>query len=87
VLTLMSSELDEDAAVSIGDILVGEMAYAFANSEDTAGFSGDGTSTYHGVVGLRTIFNNGVGSLAGAVDAATATTTPSPRSTRPTSPR
>lgn len=70
VLTLMSSELDEDAAVSIGDILVGEMAYAFAIAEDTAGFAGDGTSTYHGTLGLRTIFNNGVGSLAGAVDAA-----------------
>ena len=74
VLTLMSSELDEDAVVSIGDMLVGEIAYAFAVAEDTAGFSGDGTSTYHGTVGFRALFNTGVGTaaaLAGAVDAAT----------------
>jgi HK97 family phage major capsid protein len=70
ILTLISSELDEDAAVNIGDILVGEMAYAFANAEDTAGWNGDGSGTYHGVHGIRSIFNAGVGSLAGAVDAA-----------------
>lgn len=70
VLTYLSPELDEDAAVNIGDILAGEIAYAFAKAEDTALFSGDGTSTYHGIQGLRTLFNNGVGSLAGAVDAA-----------------
>jgi HK97 family phage major capsid protein len=70
VLTYLSPELDEDAAVNIGDILAGEIAYAFAKSEDTALFSGDGTSTYHGIQGLRTIFNAGVGSLKGSVDAA-----------------
>lgn len=70
VLTYLSPELDEDAAVNIGDILAGEIAYAFALAEDTALFSGDGTSTYHGIQGLRTIFNAGVGSLKGAVDAA-----------------
>jgi HK97 family phage major capsid protein len=70
VLTYLSPELDEDAAVNIGDILAGEIAYAFAKAEDTALFSGDGTSTYHGIQGLRTIFNAGVGSLKGSVDAA-----------------
>lgn len=70
VLTYLSPELDEDAAVNIGDILAGEIAYAFALAEDTALFSGDGTSTYHGIQGLRTIFNAGVGSLKGSVDAA-----------------
>lgn len=70
ILTLMSSELNEDAAVNIADILVGEMAYAFANAEDTAGWNGDGSGTYHGIQGIRSIFNAGVGSLAGAVDAA-----------------
>jgi HK97 family phage major capsid protein len=70
VLSLVSSELDEDAAINIGDMLVGEIAYAFALAEDTAGFAGDGTSTYGGIVGIRTKFANGVGSLAGAVDAA-----------------
>lgn len=70
VLTYLSPELDEDAAVQIGDILVGEIAYAFAKGEDTALFSADGTSTYHGMQGLRTLFNAGVASLAGSVDAA-----------------
>lgn len=75
VLTLMSSELDEDAAVNVGDLLVGEMAYAFAVSEDTAGFSGDGTSTYHGIRGFLQLFGAdqivaGASTLAGALDAA-----------------
>ena len=70
VLTLYSSELDEDAVVNIGDILTGEIAYAYASGEDGCLFSGDGSSTYGGMTGLRTIFNAGVGALAGAVDAA-----------------
>lgn len=70
VLTYLSPELDEDAAVNIGDILVGEIAYAYALAEDTALFAGDGTSAYHGIQGLRTIFNAGVGTLKGSVDAA-----------------
>ena len=70
VLTLISSELDEDAVVSIGDFLTGEFAYAFAKGEDDCLFQGDGTSTYGGMTGFRKIFNDGVGSLAGSVDAA-----------------
>lgn len=75
VLTLMSSELDEDAAVSIGDILLGEIAYAFAIAEDTAGFSGDGTSTYHGIRGFlqqmgADQITAGASTLAGCLDAA-----------------
>jgi HK97 family phage major capsid protein len=70
ILTLYSSELDEDAVISIGDLLTGEIAYAYAQGEDNCLFSGDGTSTYGNIQGLRTIFNNGVSSLAGAVDAA-----------------
>lgn len=70
ILTLYSSELDEDAVVSIGDTLTGEIAYAYAVGEDGCLFSGDGTSTYGGMTGLRKIFTDGVGTLAGAVDAA-----------------
>ncbi len=70
VLTYLSPELDEDAAVAIGDILAGEIAYAYAKKEDECLFSGDGTSAYHGMRGLRTIFNDGVASLKGSVDAA-----------------
>lgn len=70
VLTLLSSELDEDAAINLGDMLVGEIAYAFAVAEDTAGFVGDGSATYNGITGILTKFTTGVGSLAGSVDAA-----------------
>lgn len=47
-----SSELSEDAIISIGDDLAAEIAYAFAVKEDACGFLGDGTSTYGGIVGL-----------------------------------
>lgn len=52
-LTRMSSELSEDAAINFGDMLAGEISYAFSNKEDECGFNGDGTSTYGGVVGVR----------------------------------
>jgi hypothetical protein len=55
---------------NVGDILTGEIAYAYAQGEDNCLFSGDGTSTYGGMTGLRKIFNDGVGALAGSVDAA-----------------
>lgn len=51
VLARVSSELNEDSVISLGDDLAGEMAYAFANKEDECGFNGDGTSTYGGIVG------------------------------------
>lgn len=47
-----SRELSEDAVISLGDDLTGEIAYAFADKEDGCGFVGDGTSTYGGIVGV-----------------------------------
>lgn len=58
-LTRMSSEIAEDAVVSIADWLVGEIAYAFAAKEDDCGFNGDGSSGYGGIRGLSTIFQDG----------------------------
>jgi HK97 family phage major capsid protein len=52
VVTTISSELNEDNVVNLGDDLAGEIAYAFALKEDDCGFNGDGTSTYGGIVGL-----------------------------------
>lgn len=52
VLTTISSELNEDNIVGLGDDLAGEIAYAFALKEDDCGFNGDGTSTYGGIIGL-----------------------------------
>ncbi len=53
VLCRYSSELDEDSIISIGDDLTSEIAYAFANAEDAAGFIGDATSTYGRIVGIK----------------------------------
>ena len=67
-MTRMSTELAEDAAINVADDLAREMAYAFATAEDAAGWNGDGTSTYGGIMGMRTKFAAGVGSFVGAVD-------------------
>lgn len=52
-LTKVSTELDEDAVVDIGDMITRSMAYAMADKIDEAGFNGDGTNTYGGVTGLK----------------------------------
>lgn len=52
-LTKVSSELDEDAVVEIGDAITLSMAYALSDKIDEAAFNGDGTSTYGGVLGLN----------------------------------
>lgn len=52
VLARFSNQLAADAVISIGDDLAAEIAYAFADKEDTCGFLGDGTSTYGGIVGV-----------------------------------
>lgn len=52
VLTRAEAELSEDAATNFGDELAGEMALAFARSEDECGFLGDGTSEFHGIAGV-----------------------------------
>lgn len=53
ILTRLSQELSDDAIISLADFVANEMAYAFAVQEDQAGFLGDGTSTYGGIIGLR----------------------------------
>lgn len=47
-----STEISEDAIISIADDLTREIAWAFALKEDQCGFNGDGTSTYGGIVGV-----------------------------------
>lgn len=56
-LTKVSTELDEDAVVDIGDMITQSMAYAMADKIDEAGFNGDATSTYGGVLGLKNALN------------------------------
>jgi len=52
VLVPMSSELGEDAILSVSDMLATDIAYAFADKEDECGFNGTGTSTYGGITGV-----------------------------------
>lgn len=53
VLVGFSSELAEDAIIDLAGNLASDIAYEFAYKEDQAGFLGDGTNTYGGVVGLN----------------------------------
>jgi len=57
-LTAVSSELEEDSAIAIGQIVGRSMARAFARAEDQAGFLGDGTSTYWGFTGITGAFKS-----------------------------
>mgnify|MGYP003575548750 CR=1 FL=1 len=57
-MTVFSSELNEDAVISIADDLAQEFAWALALKEDQIGFLGDGTSTYGGMNGL-VLMNDG----------------------------
>lgn len=52
-LTKISSELDEDSIIEVGDMVTQSMAYAMADKIDEAAFNGDGTSTYGGILGLK----------------------------------
>lgn len=52
VLARITSELNEDSVIDMADNIAGEIAYAFAQAEDLAGFVGDGTSTYGHITGV-----------------------------------
>ncbi len=54
VLLRISSELSEDALINLAEDLASDAALAFATAEDQACIDGDGTSDYHGIVGIRT---------------------------------
>lgn len=53
-LSKYSSEIAEDAIIDMADDLTMEIGSAFAGSEDDSMLNGDGTSTYHGIVGIHT---------------------------------
>lgn len=58
VLGMMTNSVAEDAVIDLADWLTSEIAYAFSVQEDDCGFNGDGTSTYGGIVGVRSKFTN-----------------------------
>lgn len=66
--TRISNDYAEDSAIDLADFVANEHALAFATKEDNCLMNGDGTSTYGGIVGIRTAILG----LAGAIDAASA---------------
>jgi HK97 family phage major capsid protein len=70
VLAKYEDELGEDSFINWADRLVNEAGIALAYAEDNSGFNGDGTSTYHGIVGVLTKL---LAATAGVVTAAGAT--------------
>jgi HK97 family phage major capsid protein len=68
-LTRISSELNEDSVISMASYLADEIAYAHAVKQDQCYVDGDGTTAYHGIVGLKNVLK------AGAVHTATGRTT------------
>lgn len=56
-LSLISENLEEDSIIDVVDDLAREQAYAMATKEDQCWLIGDGTSTYGGMQGLRTMFD------------------------------
>ena len=51
-LTKVSSELEEDSLIAIGEILGLSMSRSLAKKEDEIGFVGDGSSTFFGMTGI-----------------------------------
>jgi HK97 family phage major capsid protein len=69
-MTQFSSELNEDAIISVADFYAREFAYALAVKEDACGFLGDGTAEYGGITGLANALNAGSIKIATGITAA-----------------
>jgi len=69
VLTRMSTDLTDDAIINMADDITNDVAMAFSTAEDTTCIDGDGTGTYHGIIGIRPkmIDGNHAGSYVEAV--------------------
>ncbi len=53
------NSLLEDSIIDLADVMAVEIAQAFAEAFDNAGFIGDASSTYHGVTGVTTKIADG----------------------------
>ena len=73
-LARMSNQLSADAAIAVGDELAGEISYAFANKADDCAVNGDGTSTYAGIAGVRTLLTSTDGAGTDSAGVVTQTT-------------
>jgi HK97 family phage major capsid protein len=68
-MTVISSEMSDDAIIGVAEMLSRSIGQAFAIAEDSALFLGDGTGVYGGIVGLASALN--AGSVATATTRAT----------------
>lgn len=57
-LVKVSSELEEDAVIALGEIVGISLARSMAKKEDLIGFLGDGTQTYFGMTGITGAIKN-----------------------------
>jgi HK97 family phage major capsid protein len=57
-LAVISEELNMNATVNLGQRFADSVARQFAKKEDEAGFNGDGTSSYGGILGLAKKFQS-----------------------------
>lgn len=53
------NSLMEDSVIDLADAMAVEVAQSFAEAFDNAGLIGDGSSSYHGTVGVATAINDG----------------------------
>jgi HK97 family phage major capsid protein len=74
-LTRVSSEMFQDSAIDLAAWLAMDIGRSFAEAEDDAWINGDGSATYGGILGIRTIFNTNQATYAGAVQATANTDT------------
>ena len=73
-LTLLSKEVVQDAVVDLANLVADRMGYSFAGKEDQVMIDGDGTSTYGGIIGLKSKLETS--GMAGIYTCATNTDTP-----------
>lgn len=71
-MTTLSTELNEDSVVSVGDIVAGDIAQAFATREDADGWMGDGTAAYGDIQGVEPLLT---AATAGLVNGASGSAT------------
>jgi HK97 family phage major capsid protein len=72
-LAIWSTELNEDAVISMTDLLARDVARNFAWAEDRNSFLGDGTATYGGITGVMTALQAGATVTASGAAAANIT--------------
>ncbi len=69
-LTAIDSEIDEDSAIAVGELVGYLIAHAFARKEDEVGFLGDGSSTYFnhtGITGALLAVDDTIGNIKSIV--------------------